>query len=500
MNGARSRWIRSLSVGVGAAGMLLLGLGAAGADSDQVPWWNGEAPSEEAIAAELEEAAELYQLERAEAFLEASEVGEDSEHIFVMQDAIDQGRYDIEQLFLIGDATFEHAFRRRDGYGASPRPRLQRVHAGASGGLDGISCAGCHALGGLNGAGHDTATAFYFGDGERTSSALARNPPAVLGLGYVQQLAREMTADLARQRDALVARARSEGRAATAALVSKGVNFGQLRASADGVVNSDEVSGVDGDLVVKPFGWKGHTASLRRFGERAARVHFGIQSHSLALKHRYDPDPGLLNGSARWFDPDGDGKQRELEDGTLTTLAIYMALLETPLMLPPTDPVLRKRWQNGSQLFDKVGCNDCHRRSLPLSSEEVVERGDSGTRNGVAFHLQQDGEAPRAADQTVMLFSDLRRHDMGPELSDAHGNTDGIAPERWLTRPLWGVAESPPYLHDGRAATIPAAILAHDGEAATQRASFAALSERERQDLHLFLLSLSRQPKLLVTR
>ena len=30
----------------------------------------------------------------------------------------------------------------------------------------------------------------------------------------------------------------------------------------------------------------------------------------------------------------------------------------------------------------------------------------------------------------------------------------------WRTPPLWGVADSAPYLHDGRAATLEAAILA----------------------------------------
>ncbi len=40
----------------------------------------------------------------------------------------------------------------------------------------------------------------------------------------------------------------------------------------------------------------------------------------------------------------------------------------------------------------------------------------------------------------------------------------------------------------------------HDGEAAEQRAAFAALDEDRQKDLHVFLLSLTRQPKLKVER
>ena len=65
----------------------------------------------------------------------------------------------------------------------------------------------------------------------------------------------------------------------------------------------------------------------------------------------------------------------------------------------------------------------------------------------------------------------------------------------WLTRPLWGLAETAPYLHDGSAATIPEAIVAHGGEAEDARDAFVALTPDEQADLHVFLLSLTRTPK-----
>ena len=41
------------------------------------------------------------------------------------------------------------------------------------------------------------------------------------------------------------------------------------------------VRGVDADLVVKPFGWKGTLADLDDFAAEALQVHLGIQSDVL---------------------------------------------------------------------------------------------------------------------------------------------------------------------------------------------------------------------------
>src|SRR5262249_10630713 len=42
---------------------------------------------------------------------------------------------------------------------------------------------------------------------------------------------------------------------------------------------------------------------------------------------------------------------------------------------------------------------------------------------------------------------------------------DSPLQSEWRTPPLWGVADSPPYLHDGRAPTLLDAIEWHSGEA-----------------------------------
>ena len=56
----------------------------------------------------------------------------------------------------------------------------------------------------------------------------------------------------------------------------------------------------------------------------------------------------------------------------------------------------------------------------------------------------------------------------------------GVALREYLTPRLWGVADSAPYLHDGRAPSFDYAIAGHDGEGAAARAAFAALPLEEK--------------------
>lgn len=469
------------------------------ATGDAVPWPWGRAPSTSELVAAVAEADELHARERLEAYLEAAERGEDQGHIQVFQEWIDEGRYDLDRIFLFGDALFDHSFRFDDGFGGfGERRGLSRVHDGQRGGRDTYSCAGCHSRGGLNGAGSFTQNALLLGDGDRSSSALARNAPHVLGVGPVQVLGAEMTRLLDDLRREALERAALEQRTVNVELVAKGVSFGRLAARPDGTLDTSEVEGVDADLVVRPFGWKGDTARLRRFVEDAARIHFGIQSHVLAIQHEVDPDPANM-GNGPWYDPDGDGVQRELEEGLLTAGAVYLAMLEAPVVLPPNDPSLRLRWAEGSALFDEVGCSSCHLRQLPMTNPRWTELPDTTDGPGVVVNVRSDGESPKTGGM-VELFSDLKRHDMGPELADAFEGPSGIPAAHFLTRPLWGLAETAPFLHDGRATTLHEAIRLHGGEAAPSRDAYLALSEHDQRSVHVFLLSLTRAPKMRVPR
>jgi len=89
---------------------------------------------------------------------------------------------------------------------------------------------------------------------------------------------------------------------------------------------------------------------------------------------------------------------------------------------------------------------------------------------------------------SVALFSDLLLHDMG-SLGD--GIAQGSArPGEMRTAPLWGLRVRGPFLHDGRAATVDAAIRQHDGEAVRARDRFIRLLAFQQRQLLEFLNSI----------
>jgi hypothetical protein len=98
----------------------------------------------------------------------------------------------------------------------------------------------------------------------------------------------------------------------------------------------------------------------------------------------------------------------------------------------------------------------------------------------------------------VPLFSDLKLHFMGKQLSDDYAQaTDGAGysaqPGHYVTRVLWGIRDTDPYLHDGRARTLRDAIALHGAEgseAEPAATAFAKLSAADQQALIDFLESL----------
>ena len=85
------------------------------------------------------------------------------------------------------------------------------------------------------------------------------------------------------------------------------------------------------------------------------------------------------------------------------------------------------------------------------------------------------------------LFADLKRHDMGPELAESFGSElDAF----FTTARLWGIWDTAPYLHDGRATTLVEAIALHGGEAQPARDEFIAFTDAEKAQLLAYLATL----------
>src|SRR4030095_8596674 len=97
----------------------------------------------------------------------------------------------------------------------------------------------------------------------------------------------------------------------------------------------------------------------------------------------------------------------------------------------------------------------------------------------------------RAANQPFLvknIFTDFKRHDLGTNFYER--NYDGTIRKQFLTTPLWGVATTAPYGHDGRSINLREVILRHGGEALQSRNAFAALPEIGKAAMLGFLNSL----------
>ncbi|ANM31388.1 hypothetical protein ABI59_20135 [Acidobacteria bacterium Mor1] len=427
-------------------------------------------------------------------FAEAVDPGRSLRSTRISQQEIDQGRWTVEELFAVGGRVFDATFTIADGLGDGGG--LLRVHRGERGGPDAFGCRDCHFRGGPAGSGDASANAYLTGDGATQRSALSRNPPSLAGAGLVELLAAEMSRELQAIRTRLAEQASRSGESARGKLTALGVEFGWLTVGADGRLDAKEVEGVDADLVLRPFGRKGRFATLRETIEEKLRIHHGMQTTRLAASG----DPARV-GAHRRPDPDGDGIVDEIVEGQLTALTTFVALQEMPTVEPPQGGLVPvTMWAEGRRRFESLGCASCHTVSLRLE-RPTLSLPSREADAALKLDLSRDGRGPRLQLQTadesyrVFLHSDLKRHDMGPALAESRDEA-GIPRGQFITPPLWGLSRSGPWLHDGRAPTIEDAILLHGGEAQASRDRFAALSEKERASLRVYLTSLTRARRL----
>jgi CxxC motif-containing protein (DUF1111 family) len=103
----------------------------------------------------------------------------------------------------------------------------------------------------------------------------------------------------------------------------------------------------------------------------------------------------------------------------------------------------------------------------------------------------------READGSVLVpaFTDLKRHDLGPECDNEQVVQGGVPTELFVTRKLWGMSNEPPFMHHGRCLTIGDAIRRHGGEAQAARDAYAALSDAEQRSVVDFLKTLQVLPE-----
>jgi hypothetical protein len=145
-----------------------------------------------------------------------------------------------------------------------------------------------------------------------------------------------------------------------------------------------------------------------------------------------------------------------------------------------------------------MGCAGCHTpfldtnsKTLPLRFPQVAIDPSANIYKLIDLTKKPaDFETNDSGGVRVPMFADLKRHDMGPDLAEDFALADAETNAEYTTAKLWGVVDSGPWLHDGRALTITDAILLHGGEAIEERDAFAALSDEEKVSVLTFLRTL----------
>jgi len=438
---------------------------------------------------------------------------------------------DMDNLILLGEKLFTLPFNKADGVGDGPyyqefpswmpgnRPTLQgpetlflRVN-----GLDSQSCNECHSIVshatmppmlGIAGVGGivqsdiilptliDVADSFddrvvympghvpnldLWPDGVADYNGRFANAPFLFGGGGVELLAKEMTQDLQN----LYSQALQAPAGTITQLSTHNVYFGYITTIAffDVDLHLEGVGPMTVDpnderaaLVVAPFGRKGERFSMRDFDRGAMQFHFGLQ-------------PVEVFGTG--MDPDHDGVYDEISVGQMSLLHIFSVNNSPPIQEKETLEVL-----HGKELFKELGCVDCHmelttyNRLLPLSYPELAENPWSNVYKSIDLSTIGFLPDPNGNGVLVPLYSDLKRHNMGPRLMETAEHGVSVRNEEFITARLWGAADTAPYLHDGRATSLYQAIEFHGGEAQGPRDHFLGLSVGDQKYVIAFLRSL----------
>jgi hypothetical protein len=441
-----------------------------------------------------------------------------------LEDQIGAGRGNVmtpdSSLFIInrdparairrGRQIFQRKFTREQGQGpleGDGRGNINQTLIIGAGLAD--SCAACHGRPrGSAGAGGDVVT--------RPDS---RDAPHLFGLGLKEMLADEITTDLRTIRAAAVTAARASGRSETRALVSKGINFGNITGNPNGSVNTSGVRGVNTDLRVRPFFLHGETISIREFLVGAFNAEMGLESFDPDLRAASTgsvvttPSGMVLNGTTDAIegppvlsvteDHDGDGVQDEIPTSIVDFMEFYLLHYFKAGTGENSGEAM-----DGRNRFVALGCATCHIPDLTINRDRRVAdvetvfnptQGNPINRLFATASLQMtavsDGtsfptlkRANRAAFVVRNIFTDFKRHDLGPNFHER--NFDGSVRTQFLTTALWGVANTGPYGHDGRSMNLMDVILRHGGEALASRNAFVSAGVGTQRNIITFLNTL----------
>jgi len=411
-------------------------------------------------------------------------------------------------------------------------------------GPNSLSCVSCHSVPfpGGGGAMHDMEIRDPFRSGD-PNQYVQRNPLHLFGSGALQLLAEQTTQELFLIRKSALEEAGVKGSSVTKKLItSNGINYGSITVTPAGDVDTTEVIGITSDLIVRPYTYKGSFVTfLRPLVSLGADTQMGMPTVEFF-------------GADTDFDFDGHVNEMTVGDITAMTLYIAslprpVSQLELSRFVGGKHSLSRnekRKIRQGKRLFSEIGCASCHKPKLKIENPVFSEPSSLPMHRFPMFPSGQDpittgldpnnpvlvdlalnpriGNKPntkqcrriakfysgygrkyqprwlqncflqyrtdeRDGGVTVSLYGDLKWHDMGPGLAE---NVDeaGTGRSVWKTRELWGVGNTGPWLHDGRATSLHEAIMWHGGEAQSSYEKYAKLSEAEQGNIVRFLENL----------
>jgi CxxC motif-containing protein (DUF1111 family) len=219
------------------------------------------------------------------------------------------------------------------------------------------------------------------------------------------------------------------------------------------------------------FGWKGQNETLLEFNEGACAAELGLETGKMRQVKAPQPTYDLAS-KANTFNI---SRGIDITPQDIAAMSDYVASLPAPIRVEPHDKSSNVLF--GERKFFEIGCADCHRQDVGeikgLYSDLLLHR--IGLTGYGATYYGNFVEPPL-------------------ELVEAADPKRTADPDEFRTPPLWGVADSAPYLHDGRAATLHEAISLHGGQARESSFAYAKLHEWEQKQIVAFLKLLKAPP------
>jgi CxxC motif-containing protein (DUF1111 family) len=213
---------------------------------------------------------------------------------------------------------------------------------------------------------------------------------------------------------------------------------------------------------VGKFGWKAQFANLRDFVAAAC-------ANELGLGTPESEQAVPITSPNRTAPPDLDKKQ-------FRALVAFVKTLPKPVEAVPSDPTERDNAERGKGIFSTVGCAVCHVPDMG---------GVKGVYSDFLMYLLDDTTTRGGADSYG---------EPPPELQLPARPERDPRPSEWKTPPLWGVADSAPYMHDGSEPTLQSAIVRHRGDAKTVADAFQKLPVADQAAVIAFLKTLKAPP------